>query len=91
MLDDLQNEVNKLLFHYYNSIGLIQRDFQNADIDAITNTLLEEIKASKKRIDEYLAEDLKEIEMIHDYERIIEEGENYVKDATYLIDALFQP
>jgi hypothetical protein len=86
-LHRFQEEVNNLVFLYYNAIGIIQRDFNDENIQNAMSSLSNDLKECKNRILEML-EDEEEIKIINESERILEEGNNFVNDAFYFIDKL---
>eukprot|EP00866_Antonospora_locustae_P001586 jgi/Antlo1/1586/738 len=54
MFMDLRNETNHLLYLYFNSIGIMQRDYGNEDILEQVDTMCKEIRSCQKRIHEIL-------------------------------------
>ena len=87
-LDEFQKEVNNLLFLYYNSIGVIQRDFLKEDIESTMESLLNDLKVCKAKIDFFLENKVEVKKIDENYEKIIKEGEMFVSDGLFLIDEL---
>lgn len=87
-LHKLQEEINKLLYHYYNALGIIQRDFDKDDIDETITNISNEIKECKNKILTLLESKIEKLEISKDYNEILKDGSNFVEDATYLIDRL---
>ncbi|OQS54276.1 hypothetical protein EHP00_2216 [Ecytonucleospora hepatopenaei] len=54
MLLDLQCLINKLLYHYYTIIGVIQRDINNDNLEETIAIMLKELKQTKEEIDKIL-------------------------------------
>lgn len=54
MFMDLRNETNHLLYLYFNSIGVMQRDYGNEDILEQVDTMCKEIRSCQKRINDIL-------------------------------------
>lgn len=54
MFMDLRNETNHLLYLYFNSIGVMQRDYDHEDILEQVDTMCREIRSCQKRIHEIL-------------------------------------
>lgn len=50
MFMELRNEVNHLLYLYFNSVGVLQRDYSREDIAEQVQAMSREIKNSKDRI-----------------------------------------
>lgn len=87
-LDELQKEINNLLYFYFNSIGVLQRDFNDPKIESTMDLLLHDLKNCKARIDLLLSLDLKEESILENSNEIIKEGEDFVSDGMYLIDKI---
>lgn len=87
-LHELQNEINKLLFHYYNTIGLIQRDCINENVDELLEALRKDLKDCKTRLDSMLDDGNNEVELLSDLQEIIRESENFIEDGKYIIDKI---
>lgn len=87
---EIQNEANHLLFLYFTSIGVIQRDSDAQDIDDKMNELAKEIKACKVRLNDYLNEEAKDVDLCKDYYDVINEGKEFVKDGISFIDRMLK-
>ncbi|KAI5169814.1 hypothetical protein PAEPH01_1019 [Pancytospora epiphaga] len=87
-LGKLQVEVNHLLFLYFTSIGSIQRDAGEADIENRMGELIEEIKKCKSRIDALLAENVSKEVLPDDFYEVIENGKVFVDDGLYFINKI---
>jgi hypothetical protein len=86
-ISELQNEVNHLLFLYFTSVGVIQRDANEPDIREKMKDLVGEIRACKERIRMYMEEDEEDAVLCEDYEEVIAEGKEYIKDGLEFLDA----
>ena len=51
---DLRNETNHLLYLYFNSIGVIQRDYSKEDILEQVDAMCKDIRSCQRRIYEIL-------------------------------------
>lgn len=54
MFTKLRNEVNHLLYLYFNSVGVIQRDYDREGIETQVQEMCSEIRSSKDRIYSHL-------------------------------------
>ena len=89
-LQELQNEINHLLFLYYTSIGSIQRDAMDPGVEQSMEDLATEFIRCKERIDGCLddGEDLPA--MPDDFQRVIEEGKAFMSDGLCFIDEILK-
>lgn len=84
----LQCEINHLLFLYYTSIGVIQRDYAASTIDTSIDALVSEIAACRARIESYLNGAAASILPLEGSAETIESAREYFEDAQALIDAI---
>jgi len=85
---ELQNEVNHLVFMYFTSIGVVQRDAGEDDIHTKMNDLTDEIRRCRERIGELMHEDMAKEHIRDDYNKIIAEGREFIKDGMCFLDAI---
>lgn len=89
-LTSLQCEINHLLFLYYTSIGVLQRDYDKPGIEKSMGDLLQEISQCKERIDTYFRSGCTIPEIETEYLQTIKEAKEYKDDADSFIDALLE-
>lgn len=89
-LSDFQNEVNHLLFLYFTSIGVIQRDSDKESINKEMEMLVEEIAHCKNKIDRYLDGEREYLKLPEDYKKQISKAKQYFKDGMEFIDKIMQ-
>ncbi|ADM11722.1 uncharacterized protein Eint_061150 [Encephalitozoon intestinalis ATCC 50506] len=89
-ITDLQNEVNHLLFLYFTSIGVIQRDAGLGDIYDKMEELKREIDDCRKRIMRLMDSEEVDVELCNDYKEIITEGKEFVRDGLSFLDKLLK-
>ncbi|AFM98488.1 hypothetical protein KMI_03g05670 [Encephalitozoon hellem] len=89
-ITDLQNEVNHLLFLYFTSIGVIQRDAGLSDVYDKMEELKREIDDCRKRIIRLVDSEEADVELCSDYREIIAEGKEFVKDGLSFLDKLLR-
>ena len=85
-LTSLQCEVNHLLFLYYTSIGVLQRDYNDPTLDQSMDELLKEIVECKRRIDRYFSDGCHVENVSNDLKSVLEAGKIYREDALAFID-----
>jgi hypothetical protein len=89
-ISELQSEVNHLLFLYFTSIGVLQRDANEPDIEEKMGDLVKEMKACRERIRMYMEEENADAVLCEDYEEVIDEGREYVKDGLEFLDSILR-
>jgi hypothetical protein len=87
-INDLQNEINHLLFLYFTSIGVIQRDYDSAEINKTMDELIIEIRNCKDRIDLYLDSDVEDKKLPQDFNSRLNAARAFVEDGFSFIDHL---
>jgi len=89
-INELQAEINHLLFLYYTSIGVLQRDAMSEDVNIYDSigALIDEILACFKRIETYFETSIAPVEYPSDYFQVIEDGKEYVKDGLAFIEKI---
>ncbi|KAM0672116.1 hypothetical protein CWI42_070240 [Ordospora colligata] len=85
---ELQNEINHLVFMYFTSIGVIQRDSGQSDICVKMNDLIGEIRRCREKIRELMCEHTVEEHIRDDYSKIIADGKDFVEDGMCFLDAI---
>ncbi|KMV66017.1 hypothetical protein M970_061170 [Encephalitozoon cuniculi EcunIII-L] len=89
-ITDLQNEINHLLFLYFTSIGVIQRDAGSSDVHDKMEELKREIDDCRKRITRLMDSEEADAELCSDYREVIAEGKEFVKDGLSFLDRFLQ-
>lgn len=87
-LDELQKEINNLLYLYFNGIGVLQRDFSDINIDNTIDLLIQDLKICKSKIDSYLKDTPKEEIIMEKRDEIIRDGEVFVSEGLFLINRI---
>lgn len=91
-LSSFQNEVNHLLFLYFTSIGVIQRDAENEDIEIQMEALLNEILKCKNTLYNFLNDPtIKPMEHNTDKDEILDNAKRFIEDGLCLIDKIIEP
>lgn len=73
---------------YYTSIGVIQRDCGNENIEETMKTLSEDIKECRKRLKGFLDEKDDDVKVLENSEEIIVKSKNFIDDGNYIIDKI---
>lgn len=87
-ITELQNEANHLLFLYFTSIGVIQRDANSDDIEDKIHELRREIEECRERMLKYMEENVEKVKLRDDYEDIVAEGKKFVRDGFCFLDRM---
>lgn len=87
-LHALQNEVNRLLFLYFTSIGSIQRDAGLPDVGKSMGELVAEIARCKERIDMLLEDEGALVSLPGDFDAVIDEAREFMCDGLCFIDKI---
>lgn len=89
-LHKFQEQANRLLFLYYNAIGIIQRDYHMSDIEKTMERLSAEIKECKASLLALLEGNEEYERILEDYEAVLVDGNNFVNDGLYLVDRIVE-
>lgn len=87
---ELQNEVNHLVFLYFTSVGVIQRDAGSADISSKMDEMMREIGECRRRISEYMEDGPLEVELCDDYDDVVLEGREFIRDGFCFLDSMLK-
>jgi len=88
-LQALQNEINHLVYLYFTTIGVIQRDVDKDDIGSTMESLFDEIKSCRANLDRLLeCTAFQPKEENKDKEKIIREAKDFIEDGLYFIDRI---
>jgi hypothetical protein len=88
LVTELQNEINHLVFLYFTSIGVLQRDSKHEEVSQNIRDLQAELRECFKRILTILEDDEK-IEMLHkDSEEIIAKSKQYLDEGFAFLDSI---
>ena len=85
-ITDLQNEANHLLFLYFTSVGVIQRDAGTAGVHDRMDELRREISECRGRILGLLDGCEADVELCADYRQVAASGREFVCDGTSFLD-----
>lgn len=85
-ITELQNEANHLLFLYFTSVGVLQRDADCTDIGSRMSELCREIGECRRRICRHMECGREWVVLCSDYEHAIEEGREFVRDGVCFLD-----
>ena len=96
MILDIQKKINKLLYHYYTVVGVIQRDYKLDELDETMEIMLKELETTYAEINEILNKKIageNEIEEeIADLNvnEITTETSNYIKSGNNFIEFILK-
>ncbi|KAI5149653.1 hypothetical protein ENBRE01_1035 [Enteropsectra breve] len=90
-IDDLQMEINHLMFLYYTIIGVIQRDSSTGTVYSSIEELCDEIVKCKERLDTLL-QDNRETQSMPDLgvDKILKDAKEFLKNGTAFIDKIIE-
>lgn len=85
----LQNEVNRLLHLYFTTIGILQRDALDDQIENTITQLLENIMTCKSNIESYLMnKKVKKDLGIYNEKEQVERIKEFIRDGEEFIDKI---
>lgn len=91
MILDLQKKINHLLYCYFTAVGVIQRDCYDDEVYNTMDVLIQEIKATRKAIDDHLNETPEERNVNDlDVAKVIEKTEKHLENGRALIDHILK-
>lgn len=88
IITHLQNEINHLVFLYFTSIGVLQRDYNSPDIKKIMADLQDEINLCFKRIKKYSEMNFKEVGVDCRAIAVLEYAKDYLEEGYEFLDWL---
>lgn len=87
-ITDLQNEINHLLFLYFTSIGVIQRDAGTAGVHDRMEELRREIEECRRRVARLMDAEEADASLCEDYREVAASGREFVLDGMSFLDKL---
>lgn len=87
-LDELQVDINNLLFLYFNAVGVIQRDCLESNINETISNIQSDIVACLEKINFYLDNEVSELPLNPNSEQIVKQGKKFVEDGSYFLDKI---
>lgn len=88
IITHLQNEINHLVFLYFTSIGVLQRDFNSPEIQKIMSDLQGEMEMCFGRIKKYSEMEIKGVKVDERAEMVLEYARDYLEEGYEFLDWL---
>ncbi|EOB14365.1 hypothetical protein NBO_28g0004 [Nosema bombycis CQ1] len=90
IITHLQSEVNHLIFLYFTTIGVLQRDADSPEIDKIKEDLLNEVKKCLERTKKYSEMNIKEVKVSDKLEFTLNYAKDYLSEGYEFLDWLIE-
>lgn len=90
IITHLQSEVNHLIFLYFTTIGVLQRDADSPEIDKIKEDLHHEVKKCLERTKKYSEMNIKEVKISDKLEFTLNYAKDYLSEGYEFLDWLIE-